>query len=403
MAAGPGGGDACVFVGGWRSWFLLEAASDGAPVVPATSRAAIPRNFPSVRSGTSLEIAEIAWLAEGVSRETALSIPSVLACRNLIVGTVVQLGLYRYRGGERLEPDYLLSKPDPSLTLPATLGGTVDDLVFHGRAYWRILERDSEGYPRRARWTPVADVTPEARSSGGSYSTLSGYRIAGVDGVVAPAEVIRFDSPIPGVLDLGGRTLAAALELEAAARRLAGVELPAGVLKNEGSELNPEEAAALVASFQASRRESGIAFLQGLSYSRENISAADLQLIEARANVATDVARLFNVPVAMIGASPSGNASALLYSNLSQQLAILVSSAVAPHLRTIESTLSDAYPRGTSVAFDVQTFLRSDPQAAADYAIALLGAGIVDQAEARSLLGIQSTPAPVADLTPGSV
>jgi phage portal protein BeeE len=358
---------------------------------------------PVVRSGTSLEVAELAWIGEGVSRETALSIPSVLACRNLVVGTVVQLELYRYRGGERLAPDYLCTKPDPSTIIAATLGGTVDDLLFRGRAFWLVLERDSEGYPRRARWTPVDDVSPETASTGGAYEQLLGYRIAGIRDVVAPEDVIRFDSPIPGVLDVGGRTLAAALELEAAARRLAAVELPAGVLENQGAELSAEEARAVVLDFNANRQESGIAFVQGLKYSRANLSPADLQLIEARANVATDVARLFNVPVAMIGASPSGNASALLYSNLSQQLAVLVSSAVAPFLAAIEQALSDVYPRGTSAAFDVQTFLRSDPQAAADYAIALLGAQIIDREEARSMLGIPSAPPPAPDLTPGRI
>jgi phage portal protein BeeE len=382
----------------------LEAGDDSPVVVPQARRpsSVIPANFPSIRSGTTLEVAEIAWLAEGVSRETALSIPSVLNCRNLIVSTVVQLDLYRYRGGTQLEADYLVAKPDPSLTLSATLGGTVDDLIFHGCAYWRILDRDAEGYPRRARWTPVADVTPESRASGGSYSTLTGYRIAGVEGVTDPGDLIRFDSAIPGVLDLGGRTLAAALELEAAARRLAGVELPAGVLKNEGTELSNEEAAEMVAGFQAARRESGIAFLQGLSYTRENISAADLQLIEARANVATDVARLFSIPVAMIGASPSGNASALLYSNLSQQEALQMLHAVGPHLVTIEQTLSDVYPRGTAVAFNRTPLLLADPQSLADYSIALLTAGIIDEAEARSMNGIPTIPAP-ADLAPGRI
>ena len=385
---------------GLRRWLT---ASDSGYETETTVARRRPPALPAIRSGTPLEVAELAWVAEGVTRETALSIPSVDACRNLVVGTVVQLSLYRYRAGERLEPDYLVTKPDPSTTLAATIGGTVDDLLFAGRAYWRVLDRDSEGFARRARWTPIADVTPLAKSSGGSYATLTGYRIAGVRDEVEPADVIRFDSPIPGVLDVGGRTLAAALELEAAARRLSAVELPAGVLKNEGTELSDDELREIVQEFARQRREHGIAGLQGFSYERADLNAADLQLIEARANVATDVARLFNVPVAMIGASPSGNASALLYSNLSQQLAILVSSAVAPHLRTIELTLSDAYPRGTSIAFDVQTFLRSDPQAAADYAIALLGAEIIDQAEARSLLGIPTTPAPSADLTPGRV
>lgn len=382
----------------WRRALGIEAAEG--PVIPG-ARTGPRRSI--IRSGTALEVAELAWIGEGVSRETALSIPAVSACRDLIVGTVVQLRLYRYRGDERLDPDYLVTRPDPSTTLAATLGGTVDDLAFYGRAYWRVLDRDSEGYPRRARWTPVADVTPEASSTGGSYQVLRGYRIAGLDGVVEVADVIRFDSPIPGVLDCGGRTLAAAIELEEAARRLAAVELPAGVLTNEGEAVSPEELEEYVVDFARRRREHGLAILQGLSYSRESLSAADLQLVEARAQVATDVARLFNVPVAMIGASPSGGASALLYSNLSQQRALTIQTAAAPHLVTIEQTLSDAYPRGTSVAFDVQTFLRSDPQAATEYVVALLGAGLIDVTEGRAMLGIPTTPAPAADLTPGRI
>ena len=380
-------------------------AADEPPVAPVARRpsATIPRSGAVVRTGTALELSELAWIGEGVSRETALSVPSVAACRNLVVGTVVQLSLYRYRGGERLEPDALTTQPDPSTTIAATLGGSVDDLLFYGRAYWRVIDRDAEGYPRRARWAPVNDVTPETVDKGGSYSELTGYRVAGVDKVLEPADVIRFDSPIPGVLDVGGRAIASAIELENKARQLSSVELPSGVLKNEGTELGEDEARELVASFQESRRENGIAFLQGVAYSREDLNAADLQLIEARANVATEIARLFGVPVAMIGASPSGNASALLYSNLSQQLAIMVSGAVAPHLRTLELTLTAVYPRGQSVAFDVQTFLRSDPQAAAEYATGLLGADVIDRAEARSMLGIPSSPAPAADLTPGKV
>lgn len=359
--------------------------------------------LPVMRSGTSLEVVEAAWVATGISRAAALTIPSVAAARNLLVGTVVQLRLYRYRAGERLEPGYLLTKPDPSTTLPATLGGTVDDLIFRGRAFWHVLERDSDGMPVRARWTPVDDVTPLTRSAGGSYAVVTGYDIAGVAGEVSPADVIRFDSPIPAVLDIGGPTLSAALELESAARRLSSVALPAGTLtNNSGHQFSDEEAEELIAKFQEARLTKGIAYLEGLTYSRENLSAADLQLIEARANVATDVARLFNVPVAMIGASPSGNASALLYSNLSQQLAILVTTAVAPHLRTIESTLSDAIPRGQSIAFDVQSYLRSDPQASLEYVTSLLAAQIITTEEARGMLGIPSSP-PAGDLTPGRV
>ena len=368
--------------------------------------AAAPRpRLPVVRTGTSLEVAEVAWLAEGVSREAALTIPSVAACRNLIVGVAVQLDPFLFRGEERLPSSQLLTKPDPSTSWTATIAGTVDDLLFHGFAYWRILERDPEGFPRAARWTPYRDVTPVTRSTGGTYAQLLGYRVAGVEQgrELPPEDLIRFDGQAPPILETGARTLAAALELEDAARRLAGVELPAGVLKNEGSELNEEEAQAVVEAFSRNRQTYGIAFVQGMDYSRENLSPADLQLLDARHNVATEVARLFGVPVAMIGASPSGHGSTMLYANLTQQLSSLLSTAVTPHLNVVETTLTDlATPRGQTVAFDVQQFLRADPQAAADYAIALLGAGVIDQVEARAMLGIPTSGEP-PDLTPGRV
>jgi len=389
-------------VGAVLDWLRFSAA---AADVPAASDIRTRRpgvRLPVVRAGTALEVAELAWVAEGISRETALSIPAVTACHKLLIGTVIQLGIYRYRAGERLDPGYLLTRPDPSTTWVSTIGGTVDDLIYYGRAYWLILERDSEGYPTRARWTPVNDVTPESTSNGGSYSYLVGYKIAGYQGLVAPADVIRFDSPLPAILDVGGTTLVEALELRDKARRLASIDLPAGTLTNEGAELSEDEAAEVIAAFQAARRENQIAFLQGMSYSRENATAAEDELTARIADSATSIARLFNVPVAMIAASPSGNASALLYSNLSQQLAILVATAVAPYLRAIESTLADSLPRGQSVAFDVQTFLRSDPQAAADYVIALLAAGLITVTEGRGMLGIPSSP-PAADLTPGRV
>ena len=361
--------------------------------------------MPVVRTGTVLEVAEVSWLAEGVGREAALTIPSVAACRNLIVGVAVQLEAFAYRGDERLDPPpALLVRPDPSTSWPATIAGTVDDLLFHGRAYWRVLERDPQGFPRQARWTPVRDVTPEVRSTGGTYAELLGYRVAGVEQGrrLPPEDLIRFDGQAPPILETGARTLAGALELEAAARRLSTVELPAGVLTNEGTELNEEEAEAVVAKFSANRQTYGVAFLQGISYSRENLSPADLQLLDARHNVATEVARLFGVPVAMIGASPSGHGSTMLYANLTQQLSSLLSLAITPHLNVIESTLSDlAVPRGSAIAFDVQQFLRADPQAAADYVIALEGAGIIDAVEARAMLGIPPSGGDPPDLTPG--
>jgi len=367
-----------------------------------------PFTIPQIKSGTALEVVEASLWATGVSREAALTLDPVSACRNLIVGTLVQLQPFRFRGEERLEPGWLLTQPDPSTTWVATLAGTVDDLLFFGRAYWRVLERDPDGWPRRARWTPFRDVTPNVRSTGGSYAELIDYTIAGVRDRVPVEDVIRFDGAAPAILETGAQVFAQALALEAAATRFAGTELPAGVITNEGTELGPEEAQEFLENFAANRAKYGLAFLQSAKYDRADLNPADLQLLDARHNVATQVARLFGISVAMIGASPSGHSSAMVYANLTQQNSLLLSTACAPHIYAIESTLSTiAVPSLQSVAFDVQQFLRSDPQAAADYVIALEGAGIITTAEARSMLGIPSTSdageAAAPDLQPGGV
>jgi len=368
----------------------------------------VPPRYPS---GTTLEVAQWDPLPYGaVSRDAALTVPSIAACRNLIVGAAVQMGVYRYRAGERLEPGPLLTQPDPDSIWPATLGGTIDDILFYGRAYWRVLafdgassERNPAGFPIRARWIPHDDVTPEVEDDSGAYSRLIGYSVRGERDTVDPSLIVRFDSAFPGILSTGWRTIGSALAIEAAARRFADVDLPAGVLNNEGTELGDDEAAEIVERFETARATHQVAFLQGITYERTAINPHDLQLLEARAIAATDCARLFNVPVAMIGASPSGNASALLYSNLASQLAIFVSDAVAPHLRTIEETLSlpAVTPNGQTIAFDIQTFLRSDPQAAADYALQLYAADVISREEARAYLGIPASTA--GDLTPGKV
>ena len=349
-------------------------------------------------------------LAQVFGRDAAMSLSVVASCRNLICGTVGQLDVQRSRAGVVLEPGTLLSRPDPDEPWASTIEWTVDDLAFYGRAYWLVLafdgqatERNPRGLPVRARRLPPGCVEPIRNRDVAAYTRIDGYRVGGT--VVEPSGVIAFDAGHEGVLRYGWRTLSAAQALEEAARRFSDVELPAGTLTNTGHELSSEEAAALVTAFEAQRRAHTVAFLQGLEYSREQLAPEDLQLIEARAQSATDQARLFNVPVALVAASPTGGATALLYANLGSQQALLLTLAVAPYLRAIEGALSseDVTPRGQTVAFQTGQWLRTDPQAAADYVTQLLGDGVITTAEARAWLGLPPGAGATPNLTPGKV
>ena len=366
---------------------------------------------------SSLELMQIAdSLLGGVNRETAMTIPTFLACRNILAHTVAQISVHRYSGDRLLPLGLLLSQPDPApgASWSSQIEKTVEDIVLYGRAFWLILATDGiktetnpDGMPVRARHIRADQVEVIRSDNLAQYDPIDGYRVNGE--YVEPDAIIYFDSGTEGVLKHGSRTLAAALELENAARRFSMVEMPIGILRNDGSghELGPDEARDLVESFSQARRSRSIAYLQGgLNYERVSLNPGELQLQEARAHMATEIARLFGVPVNLVFASPTGNtASSVSYSNLSQDLAALVQTAAAWIINTIEETLSrpTITPRGQRVAFDVQAWLRSDPIASRDYVIALLEAGVIDQAEARSYLAIPAVGQTIPSLTPGVI
>jgi hypothetical protein len=375
----------------------------------------LPRipTFAQTRPIASPNLAMVdSWPELVTSRQAALSIPTVKTCRDLIIGAAVQMAVRKFRGAEEVNPGKLLTQPDPDCTFATTLAGTLEDLIYDGTAYWLVLARDGveternpDGLPVRARWIPVGDVEPELNSDGGSYSRLDGYTIAGIRGTVDPENVIRFDSPLAGILRAGATAIANALDLEAAAARMAAVEIPAGTLTNTGAAVSPDEADELVAKFEEQRRNRTVAFLQNLEYERSQLNAEDLELVAARANAATEMARLHNLPVAMVSASPSGGASAMLYSNLGAQLSLMVSNAVAPHLATIEQTLSldTVTAQGQRVAFNTAAFLRSDPTELREHVKELLEAEIITKDEARTMLGVGGVTAAAAGSQTGGV
>jgi hypothetical protein len=278
--------------------------------------------------------------------------------RGLIVGIASQLSVQRLRGDEELDPGSLFSQPDPDETWPTTIGGTVDDLIWYGSSYWLVLRRDAEGFPSRARRLPWATVGVREDPDWGKFSRVREYLVGGVS--VSPEDVLRFWMPGLGVLRDSAGVLLDALTLQAAATRSATIPVPPGVLYNEGAEVGDKDAKAIVEGFDAARVTGATAFLQSMRYERVATDAADLQLVEALASKDTELARVMNVPVASVGASPTGRAHSATYANVVASLVQVVQQAIAPYLRTIEETFSmpGVTPRGQRVYFDTADWLR---------------------------------------------
>jgi hypothetical protein len=193
-----------------------EVAVRTPPARRGALRSVLPRRIGPV--GASSLATVTSWPALSTSRGAALSIPAVKQCRDLIVGAAVQMAVYRHRAG-RADPEREAPhQPDPDTTWARTLAGTIEDMIYDGIGYWLVLARDGQssernpdGLPVRARWIPSCDVTPKLSPDAGSYSRLEGYQIAGIEGIVATENVVRFESPLPAVLVVGADAIENAL------------------------------------------------------------------------------------------------------------------------------------------------------------------------------------------------
>jgi hypothetical protein len=194
----------------------------------------------------------------------------------------------------------LFDQPDPDLPRAVTIAWTVDDLIFSGVAYWLILDRDVLGYPTAARRVDpnLVDVTTDGI-------------VEGINGQpVSPSDVIVFPGLHEGILSYGARELRTAFTLSDAARRFASVPLPALELHDLSEDgLSAEERLALVDDWTRARELSGVGYTnRSLEVKTHGWSSRDLQLVEARAYAAAEVARVMGIPAAMLDATAGEDA-----------------------------------------------------------------------------------------------
>lgn len=329
---------------------LFTRKRDTAPAT-ATASAGIGTNpFPH-----DVALSPVRWpdtFGIAITRDMAMSIPAAARARNLICGTIAGAPLTEWQGTTRLDTRTLLHQPDPDVARMVTLAWTVDDLIWHGRSYWLVLERAADATngarPLRARRVDPLKVVP---------SLFDERKIVAVDGVeVDPADVIAFDGPHEGVLHYGARELRVAYALSEAARRFASIPMAALELHDLSEDgLSTKDRDALIADWIRAREAGGVAYTnKSLELKDHGWNSRDLQLVEARAHQAIEVARVMNTPAAMLDAGVSG--SSIEYANMVDRRRDFVDFSCAPYVDAVEARLSmdDLTERGRYVAFDLE-------------------------------------------------
>lgn len=303
------------------------------------------------------------YILPRVNRNEAMSVPSVARCRNLVASVVADLplNLYRNSTGEELGNPVWVDQPSINQPRSVTMAWTVDSLMMYGVAYWEVTEVYAEdGRPSRFQWVPNVKVTFETDLYG---TTVTQYY---VDAVARPqwgvGSLITFQFFDEGILERGAETIRAAIDLRKAAVTAAATPMPSGVIKNSGADLDPKEVAGLLAAWKNARQNRATAYLTStLDYTPASFSPKDMMYDEAQQFLATEIARLCNIPAYMVSAEAN---SSMTYANVLDERKQFFSFSIAPYVNAIADRLSmdDITARGNSVRFDVDSsFLKTDP------------------------------------------
>ena len=295
-----------------------------------------------------------------VTRQSAMTVPSVVRARNLIAGTIaaMPLELYRKTSGQEIQKPLWLDQIALNQTKSVTIAYTVDSLLFYGVSYWRVTERYQEdNRPARFEWIANHRVTPQFSIDN---NLITGYFIDAAFQDIS--DMVTFQSLNDGILASGSLVLQAAIDLEKSSKIAASTPMASGYIKNTGADLDPKEVRGLLDAWKTARNNRSTAYLTStLEYTPASFSPKEMLYNEAKQDYATQIARLCNLDAYMLSADANNS---MTYSNLLDARKQFVSLTLQPFISAIEERLSmnDITANNNLVHFNLESsFLRANP------------------------------------------
>jgi hypothetical protein len=344
---------------------LFTRKPEPAKIVKAAAGSASSRT--GSNAGAS-QIGNFYAYSDGSIRQRFMQVPTISRSRDLMCSVIGCLKLEQFKemwNGEKIElmpeaPRSWLARIDKSVTNNFILSFTLDDLLFYGRAFWYVTERDSSGYPSSFTRLPAAIVTTQdqAATNGVWFGPSKQVLFQGLP--IRHEDLIQFLSPIQGLIFTGAVSVDTALKLEQARNRNASSLQPAVTLRQTGGEpMSPQELRDLAAAYDEARFASATSAVNEFVEVIPNTATPDkMLLIDAAEYQAKELARIANVPAYLVSVS-IGNYSYVSSSEASRDL---YKFGVKPYIDCIQETLSanNVLPRGTVVRFDIESYLASE-------------------------------------------
>lgn len=339
-----------------------------------------------------------------VGRVEALSVPTVQRGRNLLC-SISTLPVVQLDATNKRVDNPLFKQIDPDVANVVTLAMTVEDLVFESLAWWKILETDHDGYPTKCqRLDPnIVSLHPPGGHSPSPLPSDIDPRdaVVWVDGKkVSASQIIRFDSPSPAVLKVGGRAIRRAILLDQAARMYADDPRALEYFTSdpEAELMGEDDINEFLSGWMANRKQRAAAYVPP-GIKREvwdSPSPADLQLVELQRQAALDIANAMGLDPEELGVSTTSRT----YANAVDRRIDKINDVKAPYMRAITDRLSmgDVTRPGHRVEFELTGYMKSNPTERVAYYKAMQEMGVMDEADIREAEGLpaRTGPAPKA-------
>jgi HK97 family phage portal protein len=201
--------------------------------------------------------------------------------------------------------------------------------------------------------------------------------------------IVTFQSLLPGVLQTGGRTIQAALDIQKAAAVAAATPMATTILKNTGADLPEAQIQGLLAAWKSARQNRSTAYLTStLEAQNLGFSPKDMTYNESSQYLSTEISRLMNVPAYYISADMNNS---MTYQNILDGRKEFVAYSLQPFISAIENRLSmdDITAHGNRVRFAIdETFLRVDTTARLATIQTMLELGLIDLNQAKEMEGL---------------
>lgn len=336
-------------------------------------------------------------------RAEALEIPGVLRGRNLIC-SISTLPLEAYRPDNTIVDNPLLAQIDPNVANVVMLAQTVEDLLFDAVSWWRITAFNSvDGMPFSAvRYAPdqVSLTPPASYKQGYLPSDLATHGVIYMAGDEVPFDqVIRFDSPNPGLLATIRRTILRAIAVDLAAQTYAENPRPADYftpsdpasdpLADEDGEAKVE---ALLDAWKVARQKRTTAYVpSSLKYTAvQQPTPAELQLAQLQERIGIDIANAMGLSPEDLGISTTSRT----YQNGVDRRKDRVNDVLQPYMSAITQRLAmpDVTVPGVRVRFNLDDYLKADPKTRAEVEAIYLDKGVISRQEVRGVEGWSGPP-----------